>query len=83
MPTPGKDTSEFNLAGKQATWVVVVTMVIGLILQIGPGLLENPVFAQNAHVAMIIGVVLQVAGVVHKLLATLGYTQSRTALKSE
>ena len=78
--TPGKDTSEFQLAKSAGFWGVV-SLVLGAIISIGSSVLAQ--VGESSTIGIIIGGVVAVAGVVTKTLASLGYTKSRTEIKTK
>lgn len=74
----GKDTSEGKLASK-AGWIAIVMMVAGLITTYMPGLLEH--LSEDTTIYVVVGGLIAVAGLVTKVLVTLGYARARTNLK--
>lgn len=78
---PGKDTTEFQQTKSAKVWAIVGT-VLGLILQVGGGLLATLTEQGLTGTYIIIGgFVLQAIALAQKALIDLGYINSRTQVK--
>lgn len=75
---PGNETSEFKMA-RTGSIVGIIAMLIGAITSILPGLMEG--MAQDGKIFAICGVILAVAGLVTKVMVTLGYQKGRENIK--
>ena len=76
--TPGKYTTEYEQT-QQATWIHLVGLVLGLIVQVGAVVL--PMFDGNEQVMIWGGIVLQVATTLYNTLVTRGYVVGRSDIK--
>ena len=75
---PGHETTEFKVAKSAGTWGVVAT-VLGTVIAMGSEVLAQ--VGSSSAVGLIVGAVVAVAGIVTKLLVSLGYIKSRTEVK--
>lgn len=74
----GKDTSEGKIA-RSTGWVAIVMMVVGAITTYLPSLQER--LAEDTQTYVVVGGIIAVAGLVGRVLVTLGYAKARTNLK--
>lgn len=74
----GKETSEFKQA-RGAGWLGYVLVILGVMVSMGPAVVEGlPV---DGKAAVIVGAVVVIAGALVKVLSALGYMTSRTRVK--
>lgn len=78
----GKKTSEYEVAEK-AGFLATVAMVAGVVVTLGAPMVNSlsQVFGTDAKVVAICGVILSVAGVLGRALASLGYSKARADVK--
>ena len=79
--TPGKDTTEYEQAKSAKVWAIV-SVILGLVCEVGGALMATLTEAGTAGtVVIIIGAVIQGLALLQKTLVDLGYINSRTQVK--
>lgn len=76
--TAGVETTEHKVAKSAEVWGSIAT-ILGMIMSMGSAVL--PALGDNSRIGIIAGVLIAVAGILHKSLVQLGYIKSRTEVK--